>query len=270
MTLAAPAAGQGLVTSMVAHEDVVWSCTQTGIRKAGRRVEPAGPGRPTALARSGNTLFVAGGTPGVSGHVARRDGRPVVISKDVVYDVACAGGYVVAACADGYVRLLDAKLKLLGPTARHTAAARAVDITRDGSLVASAGLDGVVLLWRPQEKAALKALTEHTAGCDALEIAPGGNLIASGARDGRVRLHEPTGRFIRTYRRLPDQVWALAWSPDGRLFAGCADGSVWELSKKDDSITRLENAGPRPVASLLSTRKTLYIGTNVVRQRRFQ
>jgi WD40 repeat protein len=103
----------------------------------------------------------------------------------------------------------------------------------DGSLLAGAGADGRVWLWKPDgtllrtlEAAGLVEITR-------LAVAPGARRIAVGATDADLRLFDAaTGRVERTID-LTMAPFALDFSADGRtLAAGCADGTVtlWDAS----------------------------------------
>jgi hypothetical protein len=242
----------GPVTGLAIVSGWLYSCSQAGVLTGLPPAEPVAPVpfRATALAAGefdGDVLLlVGGGDPARAGQIACRRAnegmRSARIADDLVYAVAIApdGRSGAAACADGRVRVF-ALPELGGATVRHehTAAARAVCFLVDGTL-ASAGLDGSVLLSSSASEGKPRALLDHSAGVDCLAASGDGTLLASGSRDGKVRLHRSgDGRLVRTYQRLGAAVTALAWDGVRRCFvAGLQDGSLWVLARDSDELRR--------------------------------
>jgi WD40 repeat protein len=206
-----------------------FECSQAGVFEAG----PDGPRlladpgfRPFALAgRAGDAqrtalLLVGGGKPAQSGELALLDLDGSIVARsqlaqDLVYAVALAPGHdqAAAACADGVVRLLRLPDLAPQPTSwRHAGPAVAVAFSHDGTLMASGGHDGVVLLGTPGAESP-RALLDHTAAVTCLSWTPDGRL-ASGARDGKVRLHDRSGRLLHTWQRLGGAITQLAVRAD--------------------------------------------------------
>jgi hypothetical protein len=205
-----------------------FECSQAGVFEA----EPSGPRlladpgfRPFAIAGRAACaerpalLLVGGGVPAQSGELALLDldGHVAArcrIAEDLVYAVALApvDDQAAAACADGGVRLLH--LLDLTPASRepaswrHAGPAVAVAFSPDGTLLASGGHDGVILLGKPGAQSP-QALLDHTAAVTCLLWTPDGQL-ASGARDGKVRLHDRSGRLLHTWQRLGGPITQLA------------------------------------------------------------
>ena len=115
------------------------------------------------------------------------------------------------------------------PLAGHAEFATAVDWSKDGKVIASGGLDGLVILW---DAATGKKLWESKRGgrdgtgvIHAVAISPDGKTVAAAVQhnDGKsanrvVFLDAATGRDIGFVSRpwgLP--VVAVAWSPDGKF-----------------------------------------------------
>ncbi len=94
-----------------------------------------------------------------------------------------------------------------------------------GHILASAGEDRLIDLWRPSDGAHLAALEGHAAKVLALAWHPDGNLLASGGADRSVRIWRTSDHeLITTIEGHHDAVACLAWSPDGdTLAAGIGD-----------------------------------------------
>lgn len=299
----ATAAGQenrhsGPVTEFTSAGETSYACSQAGVFEVAKG-EPIltwrPPFRPTSIAGYSDGkisfLLIGGGEPGVSGIAAlfdlrTKEIRSLELAKDLVYGVAvnAAGDVGAAACADNRVVTFD--LFSLAPESmrtrhEHTAAARVVRFSSDGKWLASAGLDGVVLLslaGGEEPPASPAVLQEHSAKVDCLVFSPDSTQFASGARDGKVRIHTVEGRLVRTYSGLsreiesPEEeginpyVWALAWGDKAdALVAGTSQGDLYRLSTSDNRWRRIERPGSGPIYSLLfSANGELLIGTDKV------
>src|SRR5262249_12759891 len=111
-----------------------------------------------------------------------------------------------------------------------------VAVSADGKTIATAGGDGLVILWDGDGKLR-KKLEGHAGRVNAVAFAPGGLLVSSGD-DRTVRFWE-VGKQIEAKPALtvPSEVLALAVSADGpKLVGGCADGGVrvWTLEDRKE------------------------------------
>jgi len=219
---AAPRTHVGPITGRASTAGRTFTCSQAGLfvdDGAGPRWL-GDPGlRPFALAAGNAQLLVGGGVPAQSGELAlcSLDGRVLQrarVADDLVYGVALATGgeCAAAACADGRVLCLHLPDLAASERWRHGGAALAVAFAPDGTLLASGGQDGIVLLGAPTGDVAPRPLADHTAAVTCLCWRDDGKQLASGARDGKVRLHDREGRLLYTWQRLGGPVEYLAFA----------------------------------------------------------
>ena len=130
----------------------------------------------------------------------------------------------------------------------------------DGQWLASAGLDGLVLLTPRKLKAKPIVLADHSAGVESLAFAPDSSQLATGSRDGRVRLHSIEGLLLRTFQGVGEppvatgfgqtpRVLCLDWSRAG-LIGGTSSGYIFRLPSGQGDWQPLHRVKAGPVYSL--------------------
>jgi WD40 repeat protein len=111
----------------------------------------------------------------------------------------------------------------------HAFAVYGVAVSPSGELLASAGADGTVKLWRAADGALLHTLTGHTSDVNSVAFSPNGSLLASADAEGVIRVWQVRdGRVVNTFTHGDlILVLSVAFSPDGSLLASAGtDGTV--------------------------------------------
>ena len=152
---------------------------------------------------------------------------------------AVAAGIALALCGCGSRPDAVPALDLRG----HAGWVLSVAFDREGSLLASAGDDGWVIVWDVaggRRRGALRAEEAITA----VAFSPGGHL-AAGTWNGRLGLWEPAnGVLVRTFRGHMEKITSLAFDPSGRRLASGSDDDtlrLWDAETGED--LRLLGAG---------------------------
>lgn len=135
-------------------------------------------------------------------------------------------GTLASGGRDGSIRFFPGNAP---PLAAHQDQVLALAFSPDGTLLASAGIDHRVILWRMADRKAVATLEDHDGPVLAVAFSPDGRLLASAGADRRIVLRDgatgaPVGPAITDHT---DTVTGLAFSPDGKTLASTGyDGSL--------------------------------------------
>jgi WD40 repeat protein len=127
-------------------------------------------------------------------------------------------------------------LKSIGEVADgHNEWIQALAYSPADNVLASAGKDGIVRLWRPDEPRPHRTLLGHKDRIWSIAWSPDGSHLASGGADGIVKIWPVTSVRPEYFRATPALIHDCEFSRDGsQLFTGDADGYVriWDLEKR--------------------------------------
>jgi WD40 repeat protein/mono/diheme cytochrome c family protein len=158
------------------------------------------------------------------------------------------GKHLLSASRDKTAKVWDLQAKESVMTfPDHQQPVYAVAASRDSKLGYSAGEDKQIRIWNaaPEGKQ-VRALGGHTDSILRLIAHPGQALIASASADKSVRLWNPdSGAAGHVLHGLSDQVYSLAFSPDGgQIAAGSYNGEVIVWNIADGKLVAKLNVSP--------------------------
>ncbi len=139
----------------------------------------------------------------------------------------------ISACSNDLP--LGAKIaKYHNSFAQHNQQLWEVAFSPDGELLASAGVDKVVKIWRRKDNKVLLNL-KHPQGVPAVAFSPNGSFLATGSYDNLIRIWRVSdGSLVDTLFGNNSTVWQLTYSPDGtKLASGGVDKvlRVWDIAQ---------------------------------------
>jgi WD40 repeat protein len=136
------------------------------------------------------------------------------------------GTLLAAASASGSIYVFDiANQKGVREWPGHQLGATQVAWHPEEPLLASAGLDGQVKLWRTDADSAIKILDCGDEWVEHIAWSPSGRYLATSA--GRnLKLWDKEGEVVRTYPDHPNTIAAIAWKEDSDELVSACYGQV--------------------------------------------
>lgn len=155
------------------------------------------------------------------------------------------GTRILTASNDGTARLwrtsTEPTLQVLG-SAKHTGGATSIDTSADGSLVASGGVDGKVLLWR--SRGGLLRTVDHGARVAAVALSADGTRLLSAGENGVARLWRVRDGALLASVAHGSAIRAAALSADGRVIVtgGGTTARTWSSTGAAGHVLRHDGA----------------------------
>jgi WD40 repeat protein len=158
----------------------------------------------------------------------------------------CPDSRIAAGTADGSVWVWDVRTREVKKHFHHSGVVLALASSPDGSLLASAGDDKVVVIWDSNTGGVIHRLPGHTDLVTSLAFNRDGTRLASCGIDKTVKVWDTTaGKLLNTFAGHLTFVQDVAFHPDGTRLASAGDDNVvivWELAT-DRQLLRLRHPG---------------------------
>jgi hypothetical protein len=132
----------------------------------------------------------------------------------------------------------------IGEFTGHPTAVWAARLSPDGTLLATAGYDGLVRLWDVASRQPQHDLKKHTGWVRAVAFSPDGTRLASAGEDGTVVLWDTTGGTeVKSITAHAGAATCLAFSPDGQTLASGGGDKLVKLWNPADGSEKAKLEG---------------------------
>ena len=145
--------------------------------------------------------------------------QKVAAHTSTVTAIAAGAGVAASAARDGKVLVWNFPAEKPTQTVSHGTAVRALAVSDDGKMLASAGDDNTVQLWNPADGKPIRKLIGPTDWLLAVALSRDGKFAAGGGHDGKLWLWETaTGRKVFDVpSSLPTPKLYFHQATDGKL-----------------------------------------------------
>ncbi len=178
-------------------------------------------------------------------------GRTAAEASADVTAFAIEGDLLVLGGADGSVALGDLGRRALRTVGGHDGEVRRVVLSPSGDEIASAGLDGRVIVWSIRASKPQQVFEDHEERVTALGFSPNGRFLASASWDGTVRLRDLETLEGKTFRGHSQVVTDLGFEPNGRALVSASWDTtlrVWPLRSSPDRTLEGHRVGVHALA----------------------
>jgi WD40 repeat protein len=163
-------------------------------------------------------------------------------------DYSADGKTILSGSLDGTLRLWDVgagdgeRVQNIDPGCRLVVRGHGDEIwsaafSPDGNCFASAGVGGLLRIWRTSDGCCLHHLEGHSKRLWSVAFHPDGHCLASGGEDQMIRFWQiEDGKCLQALNGYTNWFRSIAWSPDGqRLITASRDAQlrVWSLHSED-------------------------------------
>ena len=122
----------------------------------------------------------------------------------------------------------------------HKSEINDLDFSPDGNLIALAGNNQVVTLWK-LNKVLQKSINTSNYSILKLVFSSDGKKFASSGADGFIRIWDNQGKLLEYFKAHEEWIFGLSFSPDGKLIASASEDStvkIWQIENiKNTSLS---------------------------------
>ncbi len=163
--------------------------------------------------------------------------------------------FILTSGIDGLVRKWPSTLPATFAAVGHTGSITAVDVSANGTTIATASGDKTARLWQRSDGKPIRQLEPHPAGVTAIAFSPNASQLATGAADQIARLFQASnGKLLKAFPAQAGPITAVALSANGQLLAaGDRTGSVVIYKISDASVQAKTNGHTGAISGIAFT-----------------
>jgi WD40 repeat protein/tetratricopeptide (TPR) repeat protein len=132
----------------------------------------------------------------------------------------------------------------------HLGAVISVSVSPNGKMIASAGDDQTIKLWKSTGEL-IKTLEGHSSKVWYVTFSPDSQTVASASEDKTIKLWKLDGTLIRTIPAHEDAVKWLSFSSDGKQIASASQDKTVKIFDFDGNLITTLKGHNSPVSSVL-------------------